>query len=146
LLAGGLELERKVVRDTAQPALASPAQVAVDEKQIEIDGEKKSLYAANGTQSKLTLEVAYSRPGTDLATVFLYCLTEKHNITETEFFVDAVGYLTAIARHEQSGPLDNYNRNHIEKCFQTVTMRIGLFHWFWRGSQVSVNGDCDWAV
>jgi hypothetical protein len=40
-------------------------QVAVDEKQIEVDGETRWLYAAIDTESKLLLEVdVYSRHGT----------------------------------------------------------------------------------
>ena len=42
--------------------MASPSRVAVDEKQIEVDGEKKWLYAAVDVDSKLLLEVdVYSR-------------------------------------------------------------------------------------
>ena len=51
--------------------------------------------------------------------------------------VDAGGYLTALAHHELSGRLDYRTRNHIEKWFQTVTMRIDRFHSFWSGSQSS---------
>jgi transposase-like protein len=36
-----------------------------------------------------------------------------------------------------SGQLDYNDRNHIEKWFQTVAMRIDRFHSFWRGSQAS---------
>ena len=79
----------------------------------------------------------YSRRGTDPAAAFLHRLTEKHNVSETEFLVDAGGYLTALARHELSGQLNYTHRNHIEKWFQTVTMRIDRFHSFWRGSQSS---------
>ena len=61
----------------------------------------------------------------------------KETLAETEFLVDAGGYLTAFARHEVSGHLDYYDRNHIEKWFQTITMRIDRFHSFWRGSQSS---------
>ena len=53
------------------------------------------------------------------------------------FLVDAGGYLTALARRELSGQLDYSERNHIEKWFQTVAMRIDCFHSFWRGSQSS---------
>jgi transposase-like protein len=56
---------------------------------------------------------------------------------DTEFLVDAGGYLTALARHDLSGHLDYHDRNHIEKWFQTVAMRIDRFHSFWRGSQPS---------
>jgi len=79
----------------------------------------------------------YSRRGTDPAAAFLHRLTEKHAVADTEFLVDAGGYLPALAGHELSGQLDYTDRNHIEKWFQTVTMRIDHFHSFWRGSQAS---------
>ena len=41
----------------ADPPTADPSRVAVDEKQIEVDREKKWLYAAIDTDSKLLLEV-----------------------------------------------------------------------------------------
>jgi len=84
------------------------------------------------------LEVdVFSRRGTDPAAAFLHQLTEKHDPAETVFLVDAGGYLTALARHELSGQLDYLERNHIEKWFQTVTMRIDRFHSVWQGSQSS---------
>ena len=47
---------------------AEPSRVAVDEKQITVDGEKKWLYAAIDTDSKLLLEIeVFSRRGTDPA-------------------------------------------------------------------------------
>jgi putative transposase len=122
----------------SDPPTVSPSRVAVDEKQIEVDGEKKWLYAAIDTDSKLLLEVdAFSRRGTDPAAAFLHRLTEKHDIVNTEFLVDAGGYLTALSRHDLSGHLDYHDRNHIEKWFQTIAMRIDRFHSFWRGSQAS---------
>ncbi|WP_254532729.1 IS6 family transposase [Natrinema gelatinilyticum] len=123
----------------SDPPTAQPSRVAVDEKQIEVDGEKKWLYAAIDTESKLLLEIdVFSRRGTDpRARAFLHRSPEKHDIAETEFLVDAGGYLTALARHELSGQLDYSERNHIEKWFQTVSMRIDRFHSFWRGSPAS---------
>jgi len=122
----------------SDPPTAAPSRVAVDEKQIEVDGEKKWLYAAIDTDSKLLLEIdVFSRRGTDPAAAFLHRLTEKHDLAETEFLVDAGGYLTALARHKLSGQLDYRTRNHIEKWFQTVTMRIDRFHTYWQGSQSS---------
>lgn len=45
---------------------AAPSQVAVDETQIEVDGEAKWLYATIDTESKLLLDIdVYSRRGTD---------------------------------------------------------------------------------
>lgn len=83
---------------------------------LEVDGEKKWLYAAIDMDSKLLLEVdVYSRRGTDPTAAFLPRLTEKHDVSETGFLVDAGGFLTALARHELSGQLDYTDRNHIEK-------------------------------
>ncbi|PSQ63658.1 MAG: IS6 family transposase [Halobacteriales archaeon SW_8_66_22] len=122
----------------SDPPTAAPSRVAVDEKQIEVDGEEKWLYAAIDTESKLLLEIdVYSRCGTDPAAAFLHRLTEKHDVSDAEFLVDAAGYLTALARRELSGQLNYRERNHIEKWFQTVAMRIDRFHSFWRGSQAS---------
>ena len=122
----------------ADPPTAEPSRVAVDEKQIEVDGERKWLYAAIDTESKFLLEIdVYSRRGTDPAAAFLHRLTEKHDVSDTEFLVDGGGYLTALFRHDLSGQLDSQERNHIEKWFQTVSMRIDRFHSFWRGSQSS---------
>ncbi|QIO25342.1 IS6 family transposase [Haloarcula sp. JP-L23] len=122
----------------SDPPTAEPSRVAVDEKQIEVDGEKKWLYAVIDTDSRLLLEVdVFSRRGTDPAAAFLHRLTQKHDVADTEFLVDAAGYLTALERRELSGQLDYRERNHIEKLFHIVTMRINRFHPFWRGSQSS---------
>ncbi|KZX49936.1 IS6 family transposase [Haloarcula sp. K1] len=122
----------------SDPPTAEPSRVAVDEKQIEVDGEKKWLYAAVDVDSKLLLEVdVFSRRGPDPAAAFLHRLTQKHDVADTEFLADAGGYLTALSRHDLSGRLNYRSRNHIEKWFQTVTMRIDRFHFFWRGSQSS---------
>ncbi|ELY25837.1 transposase [Natrialba magadii ATCC 43099] len=122
----------------SDPPTAQPSRVAVDEKQIEVDGEKKWLYTAIDTESKLLLEIdVYSRRGTDPAAAFLHRLTEKHDLNESEFLVDAGGYLIALARHDLSGQLNYSERNHVEKWFQTVSMRIDRFHSFWRDSPTS---------
>jgi transposase-like protein len=94
---------------------ASPSQVAVDNKQIEVDGKKKWLYAAVDTESKLLLEIdVFSRRGIGPAAAFLRRLPEKHNLAETDFLVDTGGYLTALSRHDLSGRLDYRIQNHIE--------------------------------
>ena len=52
----------------ADPSTAEPSWIAVDDKQIEVDGEEKWLYAAIDTDSKLLLEIdVFSRRGTDPA-------------------------------------------------------------------------------
>ena len=101
----------------ADPPTAEPSRVAVDEKQIEVDGEAKWLYAAIDIESKLLLDIdVYSRRGIGPAAAFLHRLTEQHDVSDAEFLVDAGGYLTALARRELSGQLDYGQRNHIENC------------------------------
>jgi len=84
------------------------------------------------------LEVnVFSRRGIGPASAFLHRLTQKHDVSDAEFLTDAGGYLTASARLDLHGGLNYTERNLIEKCFQTVTMRIDRFHLFWRGSPAS---------
>ncbi len=72
--------------------MASPSRVAVDETQIEVDGETKWLHATIDIESKLFLEIdVYNRRGTDPAAAFLHRLTEKHDVADTEFLVDDMG-------------------------------------------------------
>ena len=128
----------KFAEHQEDPPTAAPSRVAVDEKQIEVAGEKKWLFAAIDLDSKLVLEVdVYSRRGTDPAAAFLHRLTKKHDVSKTEFLVDGGGYLTALARQKLSGHLDYEDRNLIEKWFQTVSMRTDRFHTFWQGSHSS---------
>ena len=126
------------IRTSSVLRTASPSRVAVDEKQITVDGEKKWLYAAIDTESKRLLEVdVFSRRGTDPASAFLHRLTEHHDVSDTEFLTDAGGYLTTLAGLGLRGGLNYSDRNLIEKWFQTVAMRIDRFHTFWRGSSAS---------
>jgi transposase-like protein len=93
----------------------SRRRVAADEKHIEVDGEEKWLYAAIDVESKLLLEVdVNSHRETDPAAAFLESLAELHDLHDTEFLVDGMGYLSALARHRLSGQLDYNDRNHIE--------------------------------
>jgi len=97
------------------PPTAEPSRVAVDEKQIEVE---------------ITAGGRYLQPRDDPAAAFLYRVTEKHDVSETEFLVDGGGYLTDLFHHELSGQLGYNERNHIEKWFQTVPMWIDRFHSF----------------
>ena len=126
--------------EQSDPPTAEPSRVAVDEKQIEVDGQKKWLYAAVDTESKLLLEVdVFSHRGTDPAAAFLHRLTQKHDVADAVFLVDAGGYLTALSRHDLSDQLDYRIRNRIDKWFQTVTMRTDRSHSVWRGSNTARN-------
>jgi hypothetical protein len=55
------------------------------------------------------------------------------------FLVDDFDYLTALSRLGQSGWLDYADRNHIEKWFHTLKMRIDRFHTSWVDSRRSVH-------
>ena len=76
--------KEKLAEEQSDPSTAEPSRVAVDEKQIEVDGEKKWLYAAIDTDSKLLLEVdVHSRRGTDPAAFTrarLSCSPSEHGV------------------------------------------------------------------
>jgi transposase-like protein len=121
------------------PPSAQPTRVAVDETAVQINGDWSWLYAAIDIKAKLILGVAvFDRRGTDSAAAFLRELAEKHDLAETLFLVDGYGYLTALARLGLSGRLNYIDRNHIEKWFHTLKMRIDRFHSSWVGSRPSV--------
>jgi len=75
--------------------------------------------------------------GRDPAEQFLTELKEKHCVSDAEFLVDGMGYLTALARTDLGGELNYTDRNIVEKFFQIYTMRIERFHETWNGSQAS---------
>ncbi len=88
--------------------------------------------------SKLLLGVRVSRwRGTRPASAFLSELKERHDLSEAEFLVDGMGYLTALARTDLGGHLDYVTRNLIEKWFQTLKMRVERFHSTWMGGRAS---------
>ena len=122
-----------------QEFTVEPDRVAVDEKQIQLAEEQTVwLYAAIDVDSKVVLHARLSpRRGTKPATRFLRKLKEKHRVSDAEFLVDGMGYLTALARTDLSGDLNYSERNIVEKLFQTYTIRVGRFHETWNGSQSS---------
>ena len=75
--------------------------------------------------------------GTRPASAFLSELKERHDLSETEFLVDGMGYLTALAQTDLGGRLDYVTRNLIEKWFQTLTMRVDRFYNTWMGGRAS---------
>ncbi|QRV17817.1 IS6 family transposase (plasmid) [Haloterrigena salifodinae] len=120
------------------PPTAKPSRVAVDETAVKINGDRSWMYAAIDLDTKLILDVElFGRRGTDPAAAFLHGLTEKHDLSDAEFLVDGYGYLTALSRLGLSGHLDYVDRNHIEKWFHTLKMRIDRFHNSWVGSRAS---------
>ena len=122
-----------------QDFTAEPERVAVDEKQVQLENTAKEwLYVAIDVDSKVVLHARLSKHrGRDPAERFLNELKEKHRVSDAEFLVDGMGYLTALARTHLTGHLDYTDRNIVEKLFQTYTLRIGRFHETWNGSQAS---------
>ena len=119
-------------------SLSLTSRVAVDETAITIGTDRYWVYAAIDLETKLLLDVSVSRRrGTDPAAAFLGQLAEKHDVSETTFLVDGMGYPTALARCDLSGHLDYVMRNLIEKWFQTLSMRIDRFHQTWMGGRAS---------
>ena len=53
----------------------------------------------------------FSRRGADPAAAFPHHLTEKHDVSDTEFLTDAGGYLTALARFDLYGELNYSEQN-----------------------------------
>jgi transposase-like protein len=123
----------------SDPSSAQPTRVAVDETAVKINGEWSWVYAAIDLDSKVLLGLdLFERRGTDPATEFLRQLSEKHDLSATEFLVDGYGYLTALFRLDLSGHLNCVDRNLIETWFHTLTMRVDRFHNSWVGSQAAV--------
>ncbi len=60
------------------------------------------LYAAINTNSKHYLRWMDTAATGPTRVAFLHRFTEKHDISETEFLVDAGGYLTALARQDRA--------------------------------------------
>ncbi|UPW01285.1 IS6 family transposase [Halorussus gelatinilyticus] len=129
----------RLADSVGDPPSATPTRVAVDETAVRINGEWSWVYAAIDLETKVLLDVAvFGRRGTDPAAAFLHGLTQKHDCSETVFLVDGAGYLTALSRLGLSGHLEYVDRNHIEKWFHTLKMRIDRFHSSWVGSRPSV--------
>ena len=129
----------RLADSVGDPPSVTPTRVAVDETAVRINGEWSWVYAAIDLDTKVLLDVAvFGRRGTDPAAAFLHGLAQKHDCSETVFLVDGGGYLTALSRLGLSGQLEYVDRNHIEKWFQTLKMRVDRFHNSWVGSRSSV--------
>ncbi|ELY63316.1 integrase [Natrinema versiforme JCM 10478] len=78
---------------------AKPSRITIDETAVKVNGKRSCVYAAIDLDSRLMLDVAaFGRRETDPAVACLHQLTEKHDLSETVFLVDAYGYLTALSR------------------------------------------------
>ena len=127
-----------LAEEAPDPPRTRPRRVGVDETAIQLGCERFWLYAALDLDSKLLLGVRVSHwRGTRPASAFLAELKSRHNLSKTEFLVDGMGYLTALARTDLDGHLDYVIRNLIEKWFQTLKMWFARFHSIWNGSAAS---------
>jgi len=99
---------------------------------------KVRLYAAVDVDTKVVLHARLSwHRGRNPAEEFLNDLKEKHRVSDAEFLVDDMGYLTALARTDLRGELNYTDRNIVKKLFQTYMMQIERFHKTWNGIQAS---------
>ena len=91
---------------------AGPDRVAVDEKQIQFEEERGVwLYTAIDVDSKVVREARLSRNRrAEPATTFLRELNEEHRVSDAEFLVGGMGYLTALAKTDLLGDL-NYSEH-----------------------------------
>ena len=89
------------------------------ENQIQLEHEQETwLYAASDVETKVVRGARLSwHRGRDLAEQFLKEL-KKHRVPDAEFLVDGTDYLTALARTDLSGDLNDTDRNVVEKLFQ----------------------------
>ena len=88
----------------------------MDETAVQLGTEWYWLYAAVDPGSLYLLDIeVYNRHGTGPAATFLHNLGEKHDVSETEFLVNAYGYRTALSRLYLGGQVERHDRNHIEK-------------------------------
>ena len=70
---------------------------------------------------------------------FLCELKEQHELEETEFLVDAMGYWTALVRTDLGGWVEYRYRNLVKNWFQTLQMRVKRFHTVWNGELAIVS-------
>jgi hypothetical protein len=103
------------------------------ERSAETDADETVTWVEQRENPSLRVEhrAGRHRRGTDPAAAFLDSLTDFHELNDTEFLVDGMGYLTAPARHHLSGHLD-YNDgttsrsgHRPSRCGSTASARSG---------------------
>ncbi|MFB6138592.1 MAG: IS6 family transposase [Halobacteriaceae archaeon] len=108
-----------------------PAKIALDETVVKLEGERYWLFAAVDPETNVILHSGlYSHRNLGATKMFLRELDEKHDLDETEFFVDGAPWLHAGLhelgmhfRHETHG-----ERNPVERVFQEVKRRPEQFY------------------
>lgn len=101
----------------------NPVKIALDETVVKIDGEQYWFFAAVEPETNIFLHVGLYPTRTTMATkLLLEELAEKHDINQSEFFVDGAPWLQAgffelgmHLRHETHG-----ERNPVERAFKEI--------------------------
>ena len=109
----------------------APAQIALDETVVKVNGERFWLIAAVDPDTNIILHVGlYPSRNTAITKVFLRELQDKHVIDDAEFLVDGAPWLHAGLfelgmhfRHETHG-----DRNPVERVFQEIKRRTTQFY------------------
>jgi transposase-like protein len=109
----------------------APAQIALDETVVKVNGDRFWLIAAVDPDTNIILHVGlYPSRNTAITKVFLRELQDKHAIDDAEFLVDGAPWLHAGLfelgmhfRHETHG-----DRNPVERVFQEIKRRTTQFY------------------
>jgi len=109
----------------------APAQIALDETVVKVNGDRFWLIAAVDPDTNIILHVGlYPSRNTAITKVFLRELQDKHAINDAEFLVDGAPWLHAGLfelgmhfRHETHG-----DRNPVERVFQEIKRRTTQFY------------------
>ena len=109
----------------------TPAQIALDETVVKVNGERFWLIAAVDPDTNIILHVGlYPSRNTAITKVFLRELQDRYAIDDAEFLVDGAPWLHAGLfelgmhfRHETFG-----NRNPVERVFQEIKRRTTQFY------------------
>jgi transposase-like protein len=109
----------------------APAQIALDETVVKVNGDRFWLIAAVDPDTNIILHVGlYPSRNTAITKVFLRELQDKHVIDDAEFLVDGAPWLHAGLfelgmhfRHETHG-----DRNPVERVFQEIKRRTTQFY------------------
>ena len=132
----GIQRSRTAIHNWVQKADLQPTgddavnQIAVDETVIQINDQRRWLYAAVDPQTNEFLHVRlFQTRATQLTVLFLRELREKQQVEHATFLVDGAQYLKAalerlglrfqITRHG--------NRNAVERVFREVKRRTSSF-------------------
>jgi transposase-like protein len=133
----GVDRARSTVHNRVQKADLEPrggrvpAQIALDETVVKVNGERFCLVASVDPDTNVILHVGlYASRNTAMTKTVLRELQDKHIIDDAEFLVDGAPWLHAGLfelgmhfRHETHG-----DRNPVERVFQEIKRRTTQFY------------------